>query len=140
MEFVMESLASGFLLVTLISLIFALRRRSKSYTSATVRAKERTVIHINFVAAMAALHLTKLAGETMHANYVLCATAVVLRCAYGFLRLLSCTSFKCNREKIISCLLLECVSRKFEIFFPFGDHVVVFFSVATSCWSVGCGC
>ena len=78
-EVSMESLAFGSLSITLLGLVLTLRKRSKSVTSASVRIKERTVVHINFVVALTALHLTNLINEVIYMEDLLCKLTVVFR-------------------------------------------------------------
>jgi len=73
----MEGLAFGSLLITLLGLILTLRRRSKSITSASIRIKERTVVHINFVIALTALHFTTLINELIFVEDLLCKLIII---------------------------------------------------------------
>ncbi|XP_076813181.1 uncharacterized protein LOC143459788 isoform X2 [Clavelina lepadiformis] len=78
LEFVMEGLSFVCLVVTFLSLILVLRRRSKPSTSAGVRARERIVVHINFAASLSALHLTRLTSDAAYDYEATCAITVVL--------------------------------------------------------------
>ncbi|XP_078487731.1 uncharacterized protein LOC108949702 [Ciona intestinalis] len=76
LEFVMEGLSFTCLTITMLSLFLVLRRRSKSSTSTA--ARERTIVHINFIAALAALHLFRLISEASLGNNAMCNMTVVM--------------------------------------------------------------
>ena len=75
----MEGLSFGSLSITLVGLNFILRRRTKIATSAEAREKERTIVRINFVAALTALHLTCLVSELISMEDLTCKLTVIFR-------------------------------------------------------------
>ena len=75
----MEGLSFGSLSITLITLIFLHQRKAKSFSSGFARAKEKIVVHANFVAALTGLHLTKLISEVVYTENFACEITVVFR-------------------------------------------------------------
>jgi len=79
LEYAMEATSFFCLVLTLLSMLLVLQRRSKSVSSNSDHAKQRTIVHINFVTALGVLHLIRLLSDAAYKTKATCAITVFAR-------------------------------------------------------------